>query len=73
MEAEVNKAEQRVTESEQLHIRSSQSEKELLGAEGKDDTTHGGDRKELKEKKKHHKTYFSSGKDLAPMKLRQFK
>lgn len=44
-------AEQRMTENEQLHIRSSQSQKKLLGAEGEDDTTHGGDRKELKEKK----------------------
>lgn len=44
-------SEQRMAEDEQLHVRSSQSEKKLLGAEGRDDTTHGGDRKELKEKK----------------------
>lgn len=60
-EGRTQQSEQLMTENQRLHARSSQSEKKLQGAEGRDDTTHGGDRKELKEKNDNTSHIFSSG------------
>lgn len=59
-EGRTQQSEQLRTEDERVHVRSSQSEKTLLGDEGRDDTTHGGDRKELKEKRNNTSHRFSS-------------
>lgn len=59
-EGRTQQSEQLRTEDERVHVRSSQSEKTLLGDEGRDDTTHGGDGKELKEKRNNTSHRFSS-------------
>lgn len=52
-EGRTQQSEQLMTEGvdEWLQVRSSQCEKKLLEAEGREDATHGGDRKKLKDKK----------------------
>lgn len=62
-EGRTQRSEQLMTKNQRLHISSSQFEKKLLGAEGRDDTTHGGDGTELKEKKNNTSHIFPSGKD----------
>lgn len=59
-EGRTQQSEQLRTEDERVHVRSSQSEETLLGDEGRDDARHGGDRKELKEKRNNTSHRFSS-------------
>lgn len=57
-EGRTQQSEQLRTEDERVHVRSSQSEKTLLGDEGRDDTTHGGDRNTEREEKQHKSQIF---------------